>query len=152
MTYQCELKDQPAQPTLVIRTRTPVQDLPQLMGETYGTIAQYLRELDECPAGPPFAVYHNMDMQDLDIEIGFPVARELQGQGTIQSSELPAGDVATCLYTGPYQDIGQPYEALSQWITDRGREPTGVSYEFYLNDPQETPPEQLQTQIVFPLK
>jgi hypothetical protein len=27
-----------------------------------------------------------------------------------------------------------------------------VSYEFYLNDPAETPEEQLQTQVVFPLK
>jgi len=152
MTYQCELKKQPAQPTLVIRTRTAVEGLPQLMGETYGAIAQYLGELGEYPAGPPFALYHNMDMQDLDIEIGFPVPRELPGQGAIQSGELPAGEMATCLYTGPYQDIGQPYEALAQWIADSGREPTGVSYEFYLNDPQETPPEQLQTQIVFPLK
>jgi effector-binding domain-containing protein len=146
------MREQQAQPTLVIRTRTAVSELPHLMGETYGAIALYLGELGECPAGPPFAVYHNMDMQDLDVEIGFPVARELPAQGTIQSGELPAGQVATCLYTGPYQDIGQPYEALAQWIGDSGREPTGVSYEFYLNDPEETPSEQLQTQIVFPLK
>jgi len=27
-----------------------------------------------------------------------------------------------------------------------------VAYEFYLNDPQTTPPSELQTQVVFPLK
>ena len=152
MSYQCELKEWSAQPTLAVRTRTAVQDLSRVMGETYGAIAQYLGELGEYPAGPPFAAYHNMDMQDLDVEIGFPVARELPGRGDIQAGEIAGGKAATCLYTGPYEDIGQPYEALSQWMEENGYEPTGVAYEMYLNDPQETPPEELQTQIVFPLK
>jgi len=152
MPYACELKDQHIQPTLAIRTRAAVEDLPRLMGETYGAIAQYLGQLGECPAGPPFAAYHNMDMQDLDIEIGFPVSRELPGRGNIQAGEITAGRAVTCLYTGPYESIGQPYEALSQWIEEHGDEPTGVSYEFYLNDPQETPPQELQTEIMFPLK
>jgi effector-binding domain-containing protein len=93
-----------------------------------------------------------MDMQDLDVEIGFPVARELPGRGDIRAGEIAGGKAATCLYTGPYEDIGQPYEALSQWMEENGYEPTGVAYEMYLNDPQETPPEELQTQIMFPLR
>jgi effector-binding domain-containing protein len=152
MSYQCELKERSAQPTLAIRTRAAVQDLSRVMGEAYGTIAQYLGELGEYPAGPPFAAYHNMDMQNLDLEIGFPVARELPGRGDIQAGEIAGGNAATCLYTGPYEDIEQPYEALSQWMEENGYQPTGVAYEMYLNDPQETPPEELQTQIVFPLK
>ena len=32
MSYQCQLREQPAQPTLSIRTRTSVQGLPQLIG------------------------------------------------------------------------------------------------------------------------
>lgn len=152
MSYKCELKELPTQPTLAIRTRTAVQDLSQVMGEAYGSVAHYLGELGEYPAGPPFAAYYNMDMQDLDVEIGFPVARELASRGNIQAGEIAGGKAATCLYTGPYEDIEQPYEALSQWIEENAYEPTGVAYEMYLNDPQETPPEELQTQIVFPLK
>jgi effector-binding domain-containing protein len=44
------------------------------------------------------------------------------------------------------------YEALARWIEENGYEPAGVAYEMYLNDPTETPPGQLQTQIVFALK
>jgi len=152
MDFQCEIKEQSPQPTLSIRTRTPVDNLPQLLGESYGKIAGYLAELGSQPAGAPFAVYYNMDMQDLDVEIGFPVAEPVLSKGDIQASQVPGGKQAIALHTGPYGEIGPAYEALTQFAKEQGCEPTGVSYEFYLNDPQETPPGQLRTQIIFPLK
>jgi effector-binding domain-containing protein len=152
MPYHCEVKEQHAQPTLVIRTRTPVQELPTVIGGAYGAIAQYLGELGEPPAGPPFTAYFNQDMQNLDVEIGFPVSRALPGRGEIHASEIPGGKVATCLYTGPYSGMEPAYNALFQWMEANGYQATGVAYEVYLSDPDETPPEELQTQIVFPVK
>ena len=152
MTYPCQFVEQSAQPVLSVRTRTTVQNLPSLLGKAYGEIAHYLGELGEQPAGPPFTIYYNMDMQDLDIEAGVPVAKRLAGRGEIQTSELPAGTVATCLYTGPYSDMAPAYGALTQWVAERGYEPTGVVYEVYLSDPNETPPQEMKIQIVFLLK
>ena len=152
MEYSCEMKEQAPQPTLTIRTRTAVQNLPQVMGESYGTIAQYLGELGEHPAGPPFCAYYNMDMQDLDVEIGFAVAKKLAGSEDIQAGEMPTGKMASCVFTGPYVEMAPAYEALAAWIEKNGYEPAGIAYEFYLNDPGEVTPEELMTQIVFPLK
>ena len=70
----------------------------------WSTILQYAGQMGVQPSGPPFVAYYNLDMQDLDLEIGFP-------------------------YT-----------------------PSGVAYEFYLNDPRSTPAAELQTQVVFPLR
>ena len=150
MSYQCEVKEQPTQQTLSIRTRAAVQDLPQLFGEGYGKIGQYLGKLGEQPIGPAFAAYYNMDMENLDVEFGFPVARPLPGQTDIKSGEIPGGRVVTCLHIGPYSEMEPAYNALAKWMEDNGYEGTGVSYELYLNDPRETPP--AQTQIIFPLK
>jgi len=150
MSYQCEVKEQPAQKTLSIRTRAAVQDLPQLLEEGFGVIAQYLGELGEQPIGPPFAAYYNMDMDNLDVEFGFPVARPLPGTNEIKASDIQGGRVATCLYIGPYSDIEPAYNALIKWMEDNGYESTGVAYELYLNDPRQTPP--AQTQIILPLK
>ncbi len=86
MSYQCELVNRSTQPTLTIRTRTAVQNLPQVLGPAYGAILQYAGQLGVQPCGAPFVAYHNMDMQDLDIEIGFPFAQELTGLG-----EYPGG-------------------------------------------------------------
>jgi effector-binding domain-containing protein len=152
MSYPCELKEQAAQPTLIVRATTPVQGLPQVLGQAYGTIAQYLGEMGEQPAGPPFVLYHNMDMQALDIEAGFVVAKKLAGKGEVQVGEIPAGKIASVLYTGPYDQCGPAYEALAQFVKEGGGEATGAAYEFYLNDPQQTPPQELQTLIVFPIK
>ena len=152
MSYQCELRDLPVQPTLTIRARTSVQNLPELIGKSYGDIAQYLAQLGQYPAGAPFAAYYNMDMQNLDVELGFPVSKELPGKGEIKSGRIPAGKFATVLHAGPYDKVGPAYEALTKWIAEKGYEPAGVAYEVYLNDPDETKPEDLKTQVMFPLK
>ncbi len=152
MAYECEVKEQSPQHTLYIRTRTSVQELPQVLGQAYGEIAQYLERLGEQPAGPPFAAYYNMDMQNLDVEIGFPVSKKIAAKDNVQAGELPAGKVATCIHIGPYSDITPAYTALSEWIKANGYEATGVAYEMYLNDPSQTPPQELMTQIVFPLQ
>jgi len=152
MTYMCETKEQPTQPTLSVRVRAPMQELPQVMGRAYGEIAQYLCELGEQPAGPPFAAYYNLDVQDLDVEIGMPVSKNLPGKGNVQPSAMPGGKYAACLHTGPYSDIGPAYNTLSHWVLENGHIPTGVAYELYLNDPARTLPAELRTQILFPLR
>jgi effector-binding domain-containing protein len=152
MTYQCQLIDRGAEPTLVIRTRASVQQLPQVLGPAWGAIMQYAGRNGLAPSGPPFVGYHNMDMQDLDLEIGFPFARRLSGEAEVLAGELPGGKAAVCLHVGPYDKIGAAYEALQKWLEANGHTPSGVAYESYLNDPQSTPAAELQTQVMFPLK
>jgi len=151
MSYHCELVNQPAQPTLSIRTTTSIKELPQELGRAYGAIGQYMAEIGEQPSGAPYAAYYTFDMESMDIEIGFPVASNLPGKGEIQSGEIPAGRIAQCLYTGPYNKIEPAYNALTAYVEQQGDEATGVAYEFYLNDPGEVAPEELLTQIVFRL-
>jgi effector-binding domain-containing protein len=151
MAYRYQLKEQVAQPALSVRAHAAVSELPALFGRAYGAIMQYLGELGEQPAGMPFAAYYNMDMQNLDVEIGFPVARRLAGRGEIQASEFPGGRLASVMHVGPYDQVGPAYEALAQWVKERGYEATGVAYELYYSGP-ETPPEEIRTEIVFPLK
>ena len=152
MTFKCELSKRAAQPTMSVRTRSAVQDLPEILGEIFGKIAQYLGVQGAQPIGPPYVGYYNMDMQDLDLEIGFPVSQAIQGEGDIQSSAIPEGQYATCLYTGPYSDIEPAYIALTQWVEEQGHQTAGAAYELYLNDPAQTAPGKLQTQILFLLE
>ena len=112
---------------------------------------QYLRELGEPPAGMPYAAYYNMDMQNLDVEIGFPVGRQLAGKGEIQASEFPGGKLASVMHVGPYDQVGPAYDALTQWVKEQGYEVTGVAYELYYSGP-ETPPQEIKTEIMFPIK
>ncbi len=151
MSQMCDLFDIPETHTLSIRTRTKVEDLPVLIGQSYGAIMQYMGELGEPVNQEPFVIYYNLDMQNLDVELGFPVSKTLPVKGEIKPSSLPAGPAARTTFTGPYSDMGPAYEELNAFIKDNGREPTGVAMEYYLTGP-DTPPEQHKTRIVFPLK
>ncbi|KJS11511.1 MAG: transcriptional regulator [Desulfotomaculum sp. BICA1-6] len=151
MEYNIELLEQPAQSVLSIRTRAAVGDLPQVLGNAFGAIMLYLGEIGEHPLGAPFVAYYNMDMQNLDIEIGFPVPGMLPGKNEIKPSEIPAGKQVSCIHKGPYNQLEPAYNAVLQWIGENGYTATGTAYEFYLNDPGKTPESELLTKIVFPL-
>lgn len=148
MSLKFEVLEAAAQSVISIRTRCSVENLPKVLGEAYGAIMNYLNEVGIQPSGAPFTGYFNMDMQDMDIEIGFPVAQHAAGQGNIQPGEIPAGKQAACLYTGSYRQIEPAYTAMMDWITANGYKWTGICYEFYLNDPAVTPEDELQTRIV----
>jgi effector-binding domain-containing protein len=152
MQNKCEFLEKPAQPVLSIRTRTTVDKLPQVLGYAYEAIMQYLGEIGEQPSDAPFAAYYNMDMQDLDIEAGFPVMKPIAGKGEIAGSEIPAGKQAVCIYKGPYSQCEAAYNDLTQWMQENGHIPVGTAYEFYLNSPEDTPESELLTRIMFPLK
>lgn len=152
MSFQFEFEVKESQPVVSIRTRCAVQDLPQVLGSAYGSIMQYLGEIGTAPAGAPFVGYFNMDMQDLDIEVGFPVTEPVTGNGEVKPGEIPAGPQVACMHIGPYSQCEPAYNALMDWIPANGHTSTGVYYEYYLNNPVDTPESELLTKIVAMLK
>lgn len=147
-----EIKDVKAQPTLMVRTTIPVEKISETMASAYGEIASYMGSKGLEFAGPPYALYRNMDMSALDVEMGFSLTEVCEEEGGLKTGELPAGTVASTVYTGPYSDIGSAYEKLKAFVTEQGRETEEWSFEYYLNSPEDTVPEKLMTEICFPLK
>ena len=148
--YPCELQEHAPRHTVSIRFRSPEQELPVRFGRVWSSIGEYLGALGEPPVGPPFAIYYNMDMQDLDIEAGVPLARPLPGKGDIQAGHIPGGVFAICHYTGPYDQVGPAYEQLVQFVRERGYAVAGAAYEWYFDGP-DVPPQDSRTDIVFPV-
>lgn len=147
MEQEVVLVKKEAQPVLSIRTRSSVQNLPKVIGECYGQIIEYLTSVGQQPSSAPFVAYYNEDMQDLDLEIGFPVATVVESKGNIQFSKIPEGNYVSYLYKGSYEDMKTPYSLITKWMAEKGYTPLGVSYEYYLNDPTEVPASELLTKI-----
>ncbi len=152
MMTDCEIKKQKAQPALATRQVTAMDKLPEVIGRTYGAIMAYLGELKKKPAGPPFVAYHNMDMQALDVEVGFPVHGNVPGKGELKAITIPGGEVATCMHTGPYEALQDTYTEFTAWVKQHGAEMAGPVYEYYLNSPDQVSKDQLKTRVAFPLK
>lgn len=151
MEYKCELFVSKDQPVLSIRTRTKVEELPMLIGQSYMKVMARMEEQDVKPAGEPFVAYYNMDMAALDVELGFPVEKKCEGKGDVQPGLIPGGWKATTTHVGSYQDLAEAYESLGEFVKSQEKEATGIAYEYYL-DPPETPPDKTRTIVVFPLK
>ena len=92
-----------------------------LFGEVYGCIQQSGQE----PAGMPFAIYHSMDGETVDLECGMPVASPMDSVGRVQAGELPAGTVATATHMGPYDALRQTWAALTEWMSSQGLQTRG---------------------------
>lgn len=152
MNDQITLSEQQAQPVLCIRTTTSVAELPRALGQAYQAIAAYLAELGNKTPEAAYAAYYNMDMENLDVEMGFLVPEPLEGRGEIKASEIPAGLQVSCLYKGPYTGMKSVYQAMAQWTAEQGHTPVGTAYEIYYNSPAEVPESELLTKIIFPLK
>jgi effector-binding domain-containing protein len=152
MDFSIGVVETEAQPVLFISTVTPVDKLPQELGRAYSAIIQYLGELGEQPVNAAFTAYHNMDMERLKVDMGFPVSRALPGRADIVAGEIPAGKKVTRMYKGPYTGMEPVYGEMTRYMQENGLEPKGVVYEFYYNSPMEVDESELLTKIVFLLK
>jgi len=151
MSFECQVAELAPRITLVRRTHTNLNDLGALLKQVYQDIHAYLLELGTEPAGAPFVAYLNQDLQHLDVEIGFPIAKKVPPFHGFEISELPGGTAVTCTYTGPYNQIGLAHEGMRHWMHDKGYEEKGVVYEYHLSDPATTAPQNLVTKIVCPV-
>ncbi|MEN6390828.1 MAG: GyrI-like domain-containing protein [Syntrophomonas sp.] len=152
MVFDLKIEEQKAQPMLCIRMKTSMEKLPAAIGEGYTRIMKYLEELGVQAQYAPYTAYYNLDMNDLDVEMGFPVGEIFPDKDGIKAGQIPPGKVVSCLYKGAYAEMEEPYKEIMKWIEESGHVPTGVYYEYYFNSPQEVPESELLTRIVIPLK
>ena len=147
-----EIKEMPERYALIIHRTLPLSELPQAIGESYHALAGYLAQLGEQACDVPFTAYHNMDMERLEVDMGFPTLLPLPGNDRIQTITLPAGQVATGMYKGSYSRMEPFYKAMAEWVASQGGEPTGLAFEYYYNSPQDVPESELLTRVEWPLK
>lgn len=149
MAYVFQIIETEEQPVLSVRTVTTIEKMPQVIGGIYRAVVNYIVEQGHEPVGPAFIAYYNMDMHNLQIEVGFPVQKELEGEGEIVLRHIPAGKKATGFHKGSYREIGKVYDALAIFLKEKGYEPTGVTYEYYYNSPEDVPESELLTKVEF---
>ncbi|MCL6283310.1 AraC family transcriptional regulator [Ruegeria sp. 2012CJ41-6] len=72
----------------------------------------------------------------------------------MEERHIPGGKTAVLTYKGPYSGIHAAYHSLfGNWLPSSGEEPADrPCYEIYLNNPRDTAPEALLTEICLPLK
>jgi len=149
MDYEIELVEKEAMPTLSIRKTVSADNLRHEIGSAYAAIASHMSELGASEPGKPYVAYFNMDMEHLEVEMGFATDKEYPGFGDVSSAEVPGGQWVSIIHKGPYKEMGHAYTAAAQWMQEHGIEGHGSAYEHYLNDPAVVPESELLTKIEF---
>lgn len=91
--------------------------------------------------------------QDLRTHAGLQLKDETTAPEELEPLTLQGGSYAILHYKGPYTAIKSAYDYLfGEWLPNSGKEPADAPcFEVYLNNPAETPPEELLTEIHLPL-
>ena len=149
MNSEPKIDERAEQAYMGIRTVTPWQQLPTVIPRFIGEVFDFLGQQGIDPRGAPFVRYHAIDREELDIEVGVPIAQSASGDARVQAGSLPAGRYASLIHTGPYDQLVQANAALLDWIASTGakidQRPTprgdafGSRYESYLSEPAEKP-------------
>ncbi|MBV2358847.1 AraC family transcriptional regulator [Thalassococcus sp. CAU 1522] len=91
---------------------------------------------------------------DLRADAGIAVPEGFDLPSDLHETRLPGGRYAVMTVKGPYAQFPQAWDQLyCNWLPCSGSEPAdSPPYEFYLNDPTDTAPAELLTEICVPLK
>jgi effector-binding domain-containing protein len=152
MTYKITERMLVDQPTAACRATLRADRVGPWLAETYALIGAFLQRLPVAMVGPPYARYTFHEGQ-MDIEAGFPVAREIHGEGPIQPSHLPGGPAAVTVHLGPYETLEDAYKAVMGWLVEQGYEAAGSHWELYYTDPDKEPDRsKWRTEVVAPFR
>ncbi len=145
------LIEQPKQYVLSVTKTINFNDYPQIANETFSCISDYASHNQLLFSGCPFVCYHNADLENLRVQIGFPVAKPISGDGNITGYIIPPQKAVSGIFLGPYEETDPLMLEIMQWIAERGLEQKGTIYNYFLND-ADRPTSELLTQIVIPVK
>jgi effector-binding domain-containing protein len=149
MFTEPKLDERPDQHYMGIRTQVPMQQLGTVIPQLNGEVFAWLNKQGEAPAGAPFIRYHVIDMADnMDIELGVPVANAIAGDERVRPGVFPAGRYGALVYTG-VQNGMQGNKALLDWGAEQGivwdtyqsdkGDGFGARYESFLTEPEDEP-------------
>lgn len=146
-----EIRPTTQQHTAAIKMTRPLSQIGPAMGEAFPKIYHAVISAGMEPAGMPLARYYDFGEEETTFECAIPVPSEFTPAGEVEASSVGGGEAAFGLHVGPYETIGQTWGAIMAWVTEQGRAPAGPTWEIYIDDPQETAPDQLKTELYIPL-
>ena len=129
-------------------------NMAEVMSEGYQKLWAYVAQCGKQMAGAPYCKYTNPseDFMKFDIELGVPVGEPLPEKDGVYMAKTCEGKAITAMHRGAYKDIEKTYAPMMQYLAENKLESTGVYYDYYLNNPADTPESELLTKVLFMLK
>ena len=123
-------------------------DVAASLSAAYREISAFMASHAIERAGLPMTITRSRDGQGLLLEAAIPVLTAgAEPGGHVRGGLSPGGRAARVVHRGPQDGMGASYEKLAAWMAVHGLQEGRVSWEQYVSDPAQTPPEELLTHI-----
>lgn len=154
MNYNVVLKEIPTRLVASVRKIIPAYDQEGMLWEI---LRNETKEQKIVFADPSYslATYYEEGYKehDVDTEIQIAVKGSYKNTEHVIFKTVPSVQVASATYQGSYDKITQVFEAVANWMKDNSYEIAGPMLTIYHVSPAQTQnPDELVTEICFPLK
>jgi effector-binding domain-containing protein len=156
MSYEVNLREEKAIKAMTRRFNTNMRaiSVDAVIGQVFSDIWEHIQKNGGRPTGKFFALYHDdeFDAYNIDVEVGISVEELVADGGGVAGRIVEGGTHAVVLYKGPYDGIEAAYDALGKWVGENGCSVAVPKRESYLNDPASVAPEELLTEVLWPVR
>ncbi|WP_018616616.1 GyrI-like domain-containing protein [Segetibacter koreensis] len=119
---------------LFIKDTSDTSGLSKVIGSGYAELFAFINQHGLKP-GKVMAFYHRY-VNPVSLEMAVEVDKlPATFAGRIQSKTVQGGDAVVAHYTGPYEEMEVPYNAITEWVKDNSKQANGPPFEVYLNSP-----------------
>lgn len=117
-------------------------------------IDAYVDQAGLKPSGPVMTIYTSTDDTGFDFQAAVPIAEPPKEPptGDIRVGRSPEGKALKFVHRGSYDAMNQTYEAITNFLDDRGLDAQDLLIEEFLTDPVATAPDKLVVNVFVPLK
>lgn len=113
-----KIERRPAKPYVAMRKRVTIP-FHEAIGPALGAVEDYIKAAGVSEYGPCVFKYNLIDMPRLEIEFGFETPAVLPARDELIVGEIPAGNYASVLYTGPYENLMEVNAVLIGWAAHK---------------------------------
>ena len=143
--YEIKIHSVPTRHLAVVRQRLKRSDLGANLISFLDRVYAKVHAGKVVQTGQNVFVYKDGTKDHITVEVGVEVAGPFEDTEDVIYSNTPSGEVASTLHIGPYSDLGEAYDALSQWCREHHRAQANICWEVYGD--WEEDPAKLQTEV-----
>ena len=122
--------------------------------DAFKSLNEYLAKQGIKPNGPAMTIYTQTDDTGFQFEAAMPVAQAPANppKGDIAVGKTPPGKALKFVHRGSYDAMDSSYEAITNYLDDKGLEAKDLFIEEYATDPLTTKPDQMVVIVFVPIK
>lgn len=129
------------------------KEIREALDKAFGRLIAYGKDNRIQYSGPPLAITKSYDKESWEFYAAMPFKNvKAKAVENIEFMTLPAGKYVRARYRGPYGESELAYGFILKYMKENGLKESGNPFEEYLNDPAEVEPDEILTNIYFPVE